>query len=406
MRRHARPLYVAVACVSLCFTFGMMLWLSCNRPCVVDGGAGGISKGLPHGDRQSAMPVVEYYVHGHGNGHATRAKTVANSLQGSGEYAMCVLVDPRVARALEGTLGEVVLVNSLPSSATPWGILRTLVVIVQRFLMDCSCDVCQRHARPSPIAVITDGDLPGVLRANRASIPSIALGHGYLFSSTERPVYIPQHAWDKQARLNRRITSRSTYVVGASFAHLTPLSDNVIVAKPRLRPAVEQAVRPVTAITSNTVAVYLRDKGTGVALIHALVDLGFRVLAFGNAPTDVEGVEATAYSEQGFVDAITNAAAVVGSSGDNLIAEVLHLGVPMLALYTVGDTEQEINAKMYEHTGKGMAVSFEEATFDVVKSFTSQLQVYEQVNYVFDAPDVVEATEILLKRMQKQPPPR
>ena len=41
--------------------------------------------------------------------------------------------------------------------------------------------------RERPFCIVSDGDLPGILHARRNGIPSIAVGHGLVFSHAKAP---------------------------------------------------------------------------------------------------------------------------------------------------------------------------------------------------------------------------
>ena len=49
-----------------------------------------------------------------------------------------------------------------------------------------------------PLAVISDGDLPGLLAAKRCGIPSIAVGRAEVFSETARPPCAPVMPWVRE----------------------------------------------------------------------------------------------------------------------------------------------------------------------------------------------------------------
>ena len=58
-------------------------------------------------------------------------------------------------------------------------------------------------------------------------------------------------------------------------------------------------------------------------------------------------------SEQGFIDDLASARAVVGPGGFSLMSEAIHLGKPMLSIPIAGQFEQEFNARMLAHAGWG-----------------------------------------------------
>ena len=120
-------------------------------------------------------PLIDLYVHGRGRGHGTRSSVLCEALIGAG-YRVRVYAGPGAQPAFDARPFESVE-SLLPSMR-----LEAIPLLRERL----------RHAKESmqherPVCIVSDGDLPGLLHAKRFEIPSIAVGHGLVFSHARPP---------------------------------------------------------------------------------------------------------------------------------------------------------------------------------------------------------------------------
>lgn len=95
-------------------------------------------------------------------------------------------------------------------------------------------------------------------------------------------------------------------------------------------------------------------------LVRALTDCGMECRIYGlRRDIDAEQVEGNLryqpFSEQGFIDDLASAKAVIGGAGFTLMGEAVYLHKPMLAVPLERQFEQELNARYLEHIGYGAA---------------------------------------------------
>ena len=412
-RAYRRRLLALVGIVAAFLLMQVFLYSTMSSSCSATNGSdemdgsnvdmGGGGGGVNAFDGMVRPPIVEYYIHGHGRGHASRGKTVVEALERIG-YKVCVFVDEHVEGLVKSVGTETVSVKSLPIANSVNTVWETLKVFLFRYLTDADCSICDR-TKHSPDLVISDGDFPGVWRASRAGIPAVALGHGYLFSTTEKPEHVSDYAWGHQKVLNGRTTGLAQCTVDVSFVPLTPLDANrTVVAKPRLRDAILRTKR--VPPTKKMVVVYFRDHGSGQRIFEELNASGYEVRAFGPEKLDTPYVHVRAFDEQDFITSMSEASAVIATSGDNLIAECMWLGIPLMAVYDAADSEQMLNAEMFERTGLGVASSFQSFTPQRLQHFLSQLPVFEAkaqegMLRTWEAPDTIDAA---LQCIQKVSP--
>ncbi|MBI5525485.1 MAG: teichoic acid biosynthesis protein [Deltaproteobacteria bacterium] len=90
----------------------------------------------------------------------------------------------------------------------------------------------------------------------------------------------------------------------------------------------------------------------GLLDILKTLPFSFRVYGMGR-----EGIEANLtfrpFSQEGFIDDLRTARAVIAGGGYSLMSECVHLGVPMLSVPIGGQYEQELNARYLQKLGYG-----------------------------------------------------
>lgn len=142
---------------------------------------------------------------------------------------------------------------------------------------------------------------------------------------------------------------------GPAFHYLVPTffrprvrRGRTTLVPPILRPAVADAVRE----PGEHVLVY--QSVWSDALLEAVAALPVEVRAYGADRTGTDGnVTWRPFSEDGFVDDLRTARAVVAGGGFSLMSEAVHLGVPMLSVPLRGQVEQELNAAWLARLGYG-----------------------------------------------------
>lgn len=133
------------------------------------------------------------------------------------------------------------------------------------------------------------------------------------------------------------------------------------VKKPRttlVPPILRQAVLAARREPGDHVLVYQTAAATADVLVPLLQSLPyeFRVYGLGREGTE-RNVTMKGFSESGFVDDLRTARAVIANGGLSLMAEAVHLHVPMLSIPLQGQFEQELNARYLSHLGFGMFAS-------------------------------------------------
>ena len=211
-------------------------------------------------------PLIEYFVHGRGNGHYARSVAVIEKLNDSGVDVRMFIGRATMWRAVHeshissteahgkhGKDSEVsdagvdssknkrrgVTTAIAVTSITPaMGIFDTLSHILERIIGDC--EVAHQTGR-YPTLVVTDGDIPGMLRAWFGSVPSVGISHGQTFAIGRKPQFIKSDkrlnaAWNKQQSLNWRAAFLTNWQIGTSFAAMDTRRPSGVIAMSPMRP--------------------------------------------------------------------------------------------------------------------------------------------------------------------------
>ena len=118
---------------------------------------------------------------------------------------------------------------------------------------------------------------------------------------------------------------------------------------PILRPEILAAKRE----PGGHVLVY-QTSGNNPGLVEVLKTLPCMFRVYGMGREGVEGNLAFCpFSQDGFVEDLRTARAVIAGGGYSLMSESVHLGVPMLSVPLVGQYEQELNARYLAKLGYG-----------------------------------------------------
>ena len=273
-------------------------------------------------------PLVDFYVHGRGRGHGTRSKVLCETLLSAG-YRVRVYAGPGAQPAFD-SIPSVAVDSLLPSMRVEaLSLLRTRLRLAKESI---------RKERPS--CIVSDGDLPGLLHAKRFKIPSIAVGHGLVFSHAKSPEGVSSDAWRREGMKSKLSSVGSTLQLAVNFVSLEPKSHSTRV----VRPTFQTPIARIENHQNKEVVCYFRDDN-GDAIVRHLVSEGFKPLLFSRNAVSIPGVKHLFPDTGTFRNALASAAAVVSSAGSQLISECLSAGIPHFPFYKEADLELFGSAK-------------------------------------------------------------
>jgi UDP:flavonoid glycosyltransferase YjiC (YdhE family) len=300
---------------------------------------------------------VHYFVHGHGRGHASRTLPIVAALRAAGHSVRIHAGDDAMALFADEP-GLVEILSLRPEANLGVAVASTLSGMGRR--------VAQARAvfrRDPPQLVISDGDAPGMFAARLAQVPSVAVGHGLVFSHCVAPPGVSPAAWAREG-LKGHVASWSAGArVAVNFVPLGTRRSSTRVARPTPRFGLTRSPRP-----GDDVLCYFSE-GDGTRVVAGLRMLGLPVRVFVGPRARVEGVETEPIDASTFAAALAGARAVVATAGSQLIAECLALGIPMFALALPRHREQELNVQMLCSAGLGRGDHLDRVRLPALQAF-------------------------------------
>ena len=242
------------------------------------------------------MSLVHLYVHGRGRGHGSRSRAVADHLREL-SFDVRIFAGRDAYELFES--GTVERVDSL----MPGDGLATVTKLKRRLQ-----DAVRAARKDGAIAIVSDSDLPGAAAGRFAKIPSIALGHGIMFSHTQRPAELSRRPWQRQAFKARTAASGSHLQIAVNFCPLRPKRPSTIVAKPVLRSALQAVIHNERA-TGDAILCYFRDDN-GSKLLKVLAERGLPTRLFAKENPGIPGISWEPLNAERFTSALLEARAV------------------------------------------------------------------------------------------------
>ncbi len=143
-------------------------------------------------------------------------------------------------------------------------------------------------------------------------------------------------------------------------------------------------------------------------LVPLLAKLPFDFRVYGMGRTERVGrVELKPFSQQGFVDDLRTARAVIAGGGFSLMGEAVHLRVPMLCVPLEGQWEQQLNARWLAKLGYGAWAP--RLTAPVVRDFLGRVDEFARgvATYVQrDNGVLFDCVDELIRRVGRGEKPR
>jgi hypothetical protein len=223
-------------------------------------------------DDYPPRPLVEYYVHGRGIGHYARSVAIVEQLNRAGVDVRMFLTRASMWRAMHEDAKIIVDTDvdqqqqqqqhleegqnhrrsfvkrgkttaiAITSLTPDQGFFDSLSHALERISGDCEVSASSGRY---PQLVISDGDFPGMIRAELGGIPSVGIAHGQLFSIAQKPKWVQESAqlngaWNKQGRLNHVSSFFTEWQIATHFCFLESQYTSGTVARAPLRPEVLQ----------------------------------------------------------------------------------------------------------------------------------------------------------------------
>ena len=324
---------------------------------------------------------VLYGVNGEGMGHATRSQVVINSLLGR-EHDVRVVASGAAFNYLKDRLPRVDEIMG-PSFAMEEGEIRRWATVRQNLTLGPKqMPETVRHwlgvvDEWQPDAVITDFEPLAGLYARLSKTPLVCVDNIHMIDRCkhDKEIIGAEHADFAMARAVTRamVPTAGDYLVLTFFDAPIVRGRTTLIA-PIVRPEIEAA----EVVDGDHLVVY---SSGDPQLIEALRSSGMRCLVYGMrggpAEDTVDGnLEFRPRSNEGFVEDLRTARAVVAGGGFSLLSEAVYMGKPTLAVPLHGQFEQLMNARYLERDRFGMCAT--EVTPEVLSTFIGRLDEFDE----------------------------
>ncbi|HEY1696560.1 MAG TPA: MJ1255/VC2487 family glycosyltransferase [Polyangiaceae bacterium] len=322
---------------------------------------------------------ILYGVVGEGMGHATRSKVTCEHLVSQG-HDVKIVVSGRAHAFLAKSFADVVEIKGLTiryvdNRMDRDGTLARNVLAAPGMLASNVSAYFEKVASFAPDAVIADFDSFAYLFAKRHGLPVLSIDNQQVISRCKLGKFAKEGVKvDYQmtkAFVRAKLPACDHYVVTSFFyppvrpkyakdTTLVPpiLRRNVLDAKKKARPGEHVLVYQTSTSDSKLVDELNRVKGA------KFVVYGLRKNAKHGNCTLKE------FSEDGFVDDLASARAVVANGGLSLLGEAFFLGKPVFSVPVRNQYEQVLNARYLEELGYGLGADRIEA--DVLRLFLDE----------------------------------
>jgi uncharacterized protein (TIGR00661 family) len=313
-------------------------------------------------------------------GHATRSKVVVQHLLDAGHEVVVVSSSRAyqlLARTFPGRVHEIrgfhlayksLTVSKLRTAALT---LRTapdnLLVNFSKYrelLRDRQFDV-----------VVSDFESFSYLFAKWKRLPVVSIDNMQIISRTRLDVAVPATEQDNLEVARQIVRAKlplSHHYFVTTFFPLPVIKPNTTLVPPIIRPEI-LAAQPTVG---EHVLVYqsATTQSNLVQLLQGLPKQEFRVYGFNKEETH-GNVQLKAFSEQGFINDLASARAIITNGGFSLISEAVYLRKPICAIPIPAQFEQFLNAAEVAKLGYGR--HFESLTADNVKALLYDLSGFE-----------------------------
>lgn len=323
---------------------------------------------------------ILYGVPGEGMGHATRSKVVIQHLLDGG-HEVQVVSSARayqlLARTFPGRVHEIrgfhLAYKDLTVSKTRTAAL-TLRTAPENLLVNFR-KYREMFFGMQFEAVVSDFESFSYLFAKSKRLPIVSIDNMQIISRTRLNVPVPaaeRNNLEVARQIVRAKLPRCQHYFVATFFSLPVIKPATTLVPPIIRPEILTA-QPTT---NAHVLVYqsATTQSNLVPLLQAMPGQEFRVYGF-NKEESHGNVQLKAFSEQGFINDLASARAVVTNGGFSLISEAVFLHKPICAIPIPAQFEQFLNAAEVEKLGYGR--HFESLTADNLKAFLYDLTGFE-----------------------------
>lgn len=328
---------------------------------------------------------ILYGVVGEGMGHATRSKVVCEYLASKG-HTLKIVVSGRAHAFLAKAFPDVVEIKGLTIRYEDNRMDRDGTfaknVLAAPEMVAANVSTYFKEVRPfEPECVVTDFDSFAYLYAKRHNLPIVSIDNQQIIVRAKHEKVIKEGArLDYQmtkAFVKAKVPGCDHYIVTTFF--FPPIKkkyrETTTLVPPILRAPILRA-KELRRKAGNHVLVYQTSTSNTDLLSELQKVTGERFVVYGLRRSAEEGnCTLKDFSEDGFVDDLASAKAVISNGGLSLLGESVFLGKPVFAVPVENQFEQVMNARYIEELGYGLSAPRVDG--DLVRLFLREREKFQ-----------------------------
>ena len=324
---------------------------------------------------------ILYGVPSEGMGHATRSKVIISHLVKNHDVRI-VSSDRSFLFMQKSFPGIVYEISGFHLAYKKGQIakLKTVTTILKngpRDLIRNFHRYLEMHADFRPDVVISDFESFSYLFAKHHRIPVISIDNMQVLNRCKLAIPIPAKERENfliaKNIVKAKLPSCSTYLI-SSFFDAPVQKPNTFIIPPIIR---ESIIAAKTDRCSDHIVVYQTSASQNnlVEVLRAVTNRRFLVYGF-NKEESIGNVILKKFSEEGFIEDLATADAVITNGGFSLISEAIYLGKPVSSVPIAGQFEQYANGAYVEQCGYGRF--FSSFSADSIKAFLYDVPLYRK----------------------------
>jgi uncharacterized protein (TIGR00661 family) len=326
---------------------------------------------------------ILYGVVGEGMGHATRSKVTCEHLVAEG-HQVKIVVSGRAHAFLSKSFRDVVEIKGLTiryvdNRMDRDGTLARNVLAAPGLVASNVSAYFDKVAEFRPDAVISDFDSFAYLFAKRHGLPVLSIDNQQIISRCKLGKFAKRGAEvDYQmtkAFVRAKLPSCDSYVITTFFyPPVRPKYDkSTTLVPPILRQSIIDAKKKAHA--GEHVLVY-QTSASDTKLVDELNRVrSAKFVVYGLRKSARQGnCTLKEFSEDGFVEDLAGAQAVVANGGLSLLGEAVYLGKPIFSVPVRNQYEQILNARYLEELGYGTGA--EKIDAEALRAFLDEAPTY------------------------------
>ena len=323
---------------------------------------------------------ILYGVPGEGMGHATRSKVIINHLLKT--HNVQVVSSARAYKFLSDAFGSRVHeIKGLhfaykDAKVSKMGTFMLNLKHAPENLLHNFSQYLLINKSFKPDLVISDFESFSYFFAKAHKIPMISIDNMQVMNRCKLEVKIPNNEKDNfklaKAIVKAKVPGCEQYFITSFFDAEIKKRDTLIVP-----PIIREAILRATPTVGNHVVMYQTSSSFGEVkeVLKQLPQQTFYV--YGMNKNEQDGnIIFKPFSEQGFIDDLASAKAVIANGGFSFISEAVYLKKPIFSFPIAGQFEQWMNAAYINKLGFGR--HFDTLNADALKAFMFDLDVFQQ----------------------------